>query len=61
MDYLNYLQQYREKYHLDDIFILNDNVEEEQVKKYIEKLFGIPFFQDRRVVKIPSTMVFYEN
>lgn len=41
MDYLDYLQQYREKYHLDDIFIHNNNADEEQVKNYIVELCGV--------------------
>jgi len=43
MDYLNYLQQYREKYHLDDIFNHNNNADVEQVKKYIGELCGVSY------------------
>jgi len=44
MDYLDYLQQYREKYHLDDIFNHNNSDDEEQVKKYIGELCGFSYY-----------------
>jgi len=44
MDYLDYLQQYREKYHLDDIFNHDNNADEEQVKKYIGELCGVSYY-----------------
>jgi hypothetical protein len=43
MDYLDYLQQYREKYHLDDIFNHNNNADVEQVEKYIGELCGVSY------------------
>jgi hypothetical protein len=45
MDYLDYLQQYREKYHLDDIFNHDNNADEEQVKNYIGELCGVSYGQ----------------
>jgi hypothetical protein len=40
MGYLEYLQQYREKYHLDDIFNHDNSADEEQVTEYIGELCG---------------------
>lgn len=61
MNYLDYLQQYRKKYHLDDIFIPNDNVEEEQIKLYIENLCNVYFYHLEKFLEHPEKGSDYYN
>lgn len=60
MEYLNYLQQYRETYHLDDIFISN-NLEEQQIKIYIENLCNVSFYHLERFLEHPEKGSDYYN
>lgn len=61
MDYLDYLQQYREKYHLDDIFNHDNNADEEQVKNYIGELCGVSYYILGRFLLHPENGSDYYN